>query len=315
MEPTTAILLMAYGGPDSLEDVAPYLADIRHGRPTSPELLKEITARYAAIGGKSPLLAITRLQAKKLEQELKNQGNGNFKVFIGMRHWHPYIREVVETIHSAKIYRIIAMCMTPFSSKMTTGAYFEKLESAIKESYSGAQPEVEFVGAWFKHPKYIQTLAQNINHSLGQFDGYPQVQVPVVFTAHSLPSALAEQGDPYHEQFAELANRVACAAGLKEGQWTSGYQSAGASGERWLGPSLKEMIALLANNGHKFVLIAPIGFLTDHVEVLYDVDIEAKQYANQLGISLERTPSLNTDKDLINAWAQTIIEEKFRVYK
>ena len=311
MQPTTAILLMAYGGPDSLDDVAPYLADIRHGRPTSPELIKEIAARYAAIGGKSPLLAITRLQAKRLEKELNNQGDRKFEVFVGMRHWHPYIRDVVETIHSAKIFKIIALCMTPFSSRMTTGAYFEKLESAIKDIYSGAQPEVNYVGPWFKHPKYIQALAQNIKQGLGRFNGYPQAQVPVVFTAHSLPSALAEQGDPYHEQFAELANRVARAAGVTEGQWTAGYQSAGASGERWLGPSLKEMIALLAKNGHKSVLIAPIGFLTDHVEILYDVDIEVKQYANQLGIKLERTPSLNTDKELINAWAQMIIEEKF----
>lgn len=300
---------MAYGGPDSLEDIALYLADVRRGRPTPPELIEEISARYAAIGGRSPLLEITQKQAAALELDLNNPKNGNYQVFIGMRHWKPYIRETVARIKQAGCSRIIALCMTPFSSRMTTGAYFEKLEAALGEIYPDARPEVLPVNAWYDNPMYIQALAEKVIQGLDCFDANLRSQVQVIFTAHSLPAALASQGDPYPEQFHELAARVAVAANLSPSQWVAGYQSAGASGDRWLGPSLDEMIIQAARQGLQTILVAPIGFLTDHVEILYDIDIEARRQAQQQNLRLERIPSLNDDPRFIQALSQIILKE------
>ncbi len=305
----TAILLMAYGGPDSLADVAPYLADVRHGRPTPPELIAEISARYAAIGGKSPLLSITNKQAAALERDLNAQASGNFRVYVGMRHWNPYIREVVGRIKADGCSRIIALCMTPFSSRMTTGAYFEQLAAAIEEHYADNQPEVRQIGAWFDNAAYIRALAGKVEQGLQHFDADQRDQVQVIFTAHSLPAALADQGDPYPEQFKQLAAQVAEAAKITPGQWSYGYQSAGASAIRWLGPALEEMISRAAEQGQQNLLVAPIGFLTDHVEILYDIDIEARQQARGVGLQLERIPSLNADPLFIQALSQTILKE------
>lgn len=304
---------MAYGGPDSLEDIAPYLADVRRGRPTPPELIAEISARYAAIGGRSPLLEITQKQAAALEHDLNTRENETYRVFIGMRHWKPYIRETVARIKTAGSSRIIALCMTPFSSRMTTGAYFEKLEAALGEIYPDVRPEVLPVGAWFENTTYIQALADKVNQGLDRFDANLRAQVQVIFTAHSLPAALAAQGDPYPEQFHELASRVAAAANLSPAQWVVGYQSAGATGDRWLGPSLDEMIVQADEQGLQNLLAAPIGFLTDHVEILYDIDIEARRQAQQKNLRLERIPSLNDDTRFIQALSQIILKEAHHV--
>ncbi len=309
MTHSTAVLLMAYGGPDSLEDVAPYLADVRRGRPTPPELLAEVTARYAAIGGKSPLLAYTRKQAAALKKILDSTGRENFEVFIGMRHWKPTIREAVTQIQGTGFDRIIALCLTPFSSSMSTGAYFEKLESALTELYPQTRPEVVKISAWYDNPAYIQALAKRVERGLQLFHPDIRGQVKVLFTAHSLPAAIRDQGDPYAEQFEKLAEKVAAEAALPPERWKSGYQSAGAAAMPWLGPSLEEMILQAAEAGDRQLLAAPVGFLTDHVEILYDIDIEAKQFAAQHGVHLERTPSLNDDPDFIRVLAQTILQE------
>lgn len=300
---------MAYGGPDSLEDVAPYLADVRRGRPTPPELLAEVTARYAAIGGKSPLLAYTRKQAAALQNTLDSEGRKNFQVFVGMRHWKPTIHEAVTQIKDAGSDRIIALCLTPFSSSMSTGAYFEKLDAALAELYPQPRPEVVRVGAWYNHPAYIQALAKRVEQGLYLFHPDIRGQVKVLFTAHSLPASILGQGDPYPDQFHSLAVKVAAEAGLPADLWTSGYQSAGAAAMPWLGPSLEAMIQEAAAEGNRQLLAAPIGFLTDHVEILYDIDIEAKRFAVQHGAHLERTPSLNDDPDFIRVLAQTILQE------
>lgn len=310
MTDQTAVLLMAYGGPDSLEDVEPYLLDVRGGRATSPELVEEIRERYAAIGGKSPLLDITNKQARALEEKLNQQEPGRYRVFVGMRHWKPCIREVVGEIYRSGIADMIAICMTPFSSRMSTGAYFEHLEQAIEavdpQSQWRQSLKLRKIGAWYDHPGFIRALAECVQEGLAQLDGAQAARPLVLFTAHSLPAALAEQGDPYARQFAELCGLVAQAAGLPSGAWLSCYQSAGAQSTRWLGPSLDETIHNLAAQGGKYLLVSPIGFLSDHVEVLYDIDIEAREEAQELGVFLARTRSMNDRPLFVEALAEII---------
>ena len=313
MNPKHAILLLAYGGPDSLDDVEPYLLDVRGGRATPPELVEEIRGRYAAIGGRSPLLEITRRQGQALEAHLNRNSTGQYKVFVGMRHWKPYIREAVDQIAREGITRVTAICMSPFFSKMSTGAYYEHLQKAIEqqlvESAWRNELNLRKIEAWYDHPDFIHALIANLQTGLKQFGQGAQLREgrPVVlFTAHSLPAALAEQADPYAGQFADLCQRVAEEAGLQPEAWRAGYQSAGARNGRWLGPSLEDSLQQLASEGRKTVLVASIGFLCDHVEVLYDIDIEARRVAAQAGIHLERTASMNDQPLFIAALAEII---------
>ena len=311
MSQKTAVLLMAYGGPNSLEDVEPYLLDVRGGRPTSQALIDEVRERYAVIGGKSPLLEITCRQAEALEERLNQSASGPYQVFVGMRHWTPYIRDVVDQIAQAGITRILALCMTPFSSRISTGAYFDHLQRAI-ETHDETSPwrqalTVHRVGAWFDHPTYVRAIAVNVRDGIHERGSTPFV----LFTTHSLPAALVEQGDPYAEQFEQLAGLVAKEAGLAAGQWMTCYQSAGAQNTRWLGPSLEETIDRLASEGQKSILVAPLGFLSDHVEILFDIDIEAQQIAEQTGVELSRIHSLNDQPLFIQALSEiTQAEEK-----
>jgi ferrochelatase len=314
MKPTTGILMMAYGGPDSLESVEPYLLDVRGGRPTSPELIEEIRHRYEVIGGKSPLLDITRQQAQALEDYLNAKSDSPYKVFVGMRHWYPYIRETVANMATAGITKIIAICMTPFFSRMSTGAYYDQLERAIAEQidYSDWQNNLSItkIGAWYTNNLFHKAIATNIKESLliASENGLPSPTV--LFTAHSLPAKLAELGDPYAEQFAHLANLVAEEAGLQKTQYEYCFQSAGAQNTRWLGPSLEETLEKFSKIGKGSVLIAPIGFLSDHVEVLFDIDVEAMQLASQLNLHLMRISSPNDHHLFIKALANIIIESE-----
>ncbi|MHB0988110.1 MAG: ferrochelatase [Bellilinea sp.] len=313
MNPKHAILLLAYGGPDSLDDVEPYLLDVRGGRATPPELVEEIRGRYAAIGGRSPLLEITRRQAQALEAQLNRNSPGNYRVFVGMRHWKPYIREAVDQIAREGITQVTAICMSPFFSRMSTGAYYEHLQQAIEqqpaESAWRNELNLRKIEAWYDHPDFVHTLTVNLQNGLKQFGqgAQPRKDRPVVlFTAHSLPAALADQADPYAVQFADLCQRVADDAGLQPEDWRACYQSAGARNGRWLGPSLEDSLQQLASEGKKSVLVASIGFLCDHVEVLYDIDIEARRVAVQAGIHLERTASMNDQSLFIAALAEII---------
>jgi ferrochelatase len=309
---------MAYGGPDSLDDVEPYLLDVRGGRPTPPELVEEVRARYAAIGGKSPLLEITCRQAQALESALNACGAGAaepaYRVFVGMRHWHPTIRETIAQISQAGITSLVAMCMTPFSSRMSTGAYYEQLDRAIEAQEANPVWREALsqrrIGAWYTHPTFVHALAEYVRSALSGFPARAGAVPAVVFSAHSLPASLIEQGDPYAAQFEALARLVAHAAGLTGEQWRTCFQSAGAQSTRWLGPSLKETLLALASEGTKDVLVAPIGFLSDHVEVLYDIDIEARRTGEEAGLILRRTASLNDQPHFIQALKNIIQEEE-----
>jgi ferrochelatase len=307
---SNAILMMAYGGPGSLEDVEPYLLDVRGGRATSPELVEEIKARYAAIGGKSPLLEITQAQARALENSLNlADDDDTYKVFVGMRHWFPYIREAVGQILQGGHPKVISICMTPYFSRMSTQAYFDQLDQAmatIEIDEGIVLPQVIKIPSWSSNPLFIQALAEKLEQGIQQFPEVNEANGKILFTAHSLPAAIIDQGDPYEQQLRETAQSVAAQLDIPNTRWEFCYQSAGARNTRWLGPSLAETLARLAHEKTKNVLVAPIGFVSDHVEILFDIDIEARQQAQAAGIHLERTEALNTSPGFIEALAQII---------
>jgi ferrochelatase len=289
---------MALGGPDSIESVAPFLSDVRHGRPTPPEMVEEFRERYRRIGGKSPLLEISRAQARALESRL-NEGDGPYRCYVGMRHWAPYIRDAVTQIHDDGTRRVVAICLTPYYSKMSVGAYFADLDKALEGA--AATFEVERILRWNNRPELIDSFAGTILEGLTDLaaSGYPD---PVaLFTAHSLPKRLMEEGDPYEKGLQETM--AAILARLPPLRARLCYQSAGRTGDPWLGPSLEDTLEELHAAGERAVLVAPFGFVSDHLEILFDVDIEARDRARELGIRLERARSLNTDPKFIEAMA------------
>ena len=298
-----AVLMMAYGGPNSLDDIEAYLLDIRGGRKTPAELVEEIRERYAQIGGKSPLLEITRAQARALEARL-NEGSAGptYRVYVGMRHWYPYIQEAVTQIVEDGLQQVVALCMAPHYSRMSIGAYFRKVQEAMEAL--GVELNVRFVESWHDHPLFLEAVADKVRAGLEKFPPQVRDQVRVIFTAHSLPAAIMEQGDPYDQQLRATAQAVADLIGNIE--WQFSYQSAGASSAKWLGPQLEDVVVELAQAGQRHLLVCPVGFVADHVEVLYDIDIEAREAAEQAGARLERTDSLNTTPKFIAALADIV---------
>ncbi len=309
------VLMMAYGGPNSLAEIEPYLLDIRGGRHTPEALIKEIQERYAAIGGRSPLLEITNRQAKALENYLNNQietktENISYEVWVGMRHWHPYIKDVVKKIFQQPPDEIVAFCMTPYASKLSTQAYFNQLDLALKEVtefYYHTIP-VTRISSWYKQPLFIRAVKEKIDQALLKFPEASGSEGVILFSAHSLPAALIQQGDPYEQQIRTTVKLVVDQLGIGDHQWQFCFQSAGASNDRWLGPSIEETIHSLANSGVLNILSVPIGFVSDHVEILYDIDIENRGMADALGIRLERTDSLNESPTFIQALAAITLE-------
>lgn len=297
---TTGVLLMAYGGPDSLADVPEFLRDIRHGRPTSPELINEITENYRKIGGKSPLLELTRKQAAALEKALNSSNGTGYKVYIGMRHWTPWIKEAVDQMVADGIEDAVALVLAPHYSGMSIAKYFEKLDTAL----AGHDHPFCYapITSYHDHSLYIQALAERVEAGLATMPP----DTLVIFSAHSLPTRILDEGDPYDRQLRESAALIAEKAGLADEQWTFSYQSAGRSPEPWLGPQLQDYIVDLAAQGHKNLLSVPIGFVSDHVEILFDIDIMALDVARSLGVRLERVPSLNDDPLFIAALVDVI---------
>lgn len=288
------VLLMAYGAPLAPEDVEPYLLDVRGGRPTPSAIIEELKRRYLAIGGRSPLLERTQEQAAALRERL-----GGPPVFVGMRHWHPYIRDVLAEACRAGIRRLVALPMAPHYSRLSVGAYQRAVEEARGEI------EVAFIEQWFDHPKFLEAVAARIRQALDRFPPSRRPAVPIVFTAHSLPARILEDGDPYPRQLeASMAGVMAL---LPPQPHRLAYQSAGQSAEPWLGPDAEATLQELRAQGNDAVLVCPIGFVADHLEVLYDVDIALRERARQLGITLVRTESLNADPLLIEALADLTI--------
>ena len=302
-----AILLMAMGGPDRLENVEPYLMDVRGGRPTPSELIEEIRERYRVTGGKSPVLAITREVAGRLEQRLNGPGGERFRVYVGLRHWHPYIKEAYAELLDDLPERLIGVCMAPQYSSLSTGAYIKKVEQARAEL--GGEFPVTFVQSWHRHPTLIQALAENIEGALGKFPADVRSRVPILFTAHSLPERILDMSDPYPDEVRGTMQAVCERLGSRaQSDARFAYQSQGRSGEKWLGPTVESVLDEFQAQGHRNVLLAPIGFISDHLEVLYDIDVEFKRLAESKGMRLERTAMLNAATPLIDTLA-SVVEE------
>ncbi|MFQ5945933.1 MAG: ferrochelatase [Anaerolineae bacterium] len=296
------VLMMAYGGPTSLEEVEPYLLDVRGGRPTPPELVEEIRERYRRIGGRSPLLEITRAQARALEGRLTAGGSHRFRVYVGMRHWHPYIEEAVGEMVADGVRQAVALCMAPQYSRMSVGAYFRELEGALGRTL--ADLEMVSVESWNDHPLLLRAFGDKIEEALHRFPQGTRQKVPVLFTAHSLPARILEEGDLYPGELQETVRGIVDLLGLVE--WRFAYQSQAHSDEPWLGPEVETVLTELAEAGHTQVLVAPIGFVADHVEVLYDIDIEARHAAASRGLRLQRIDSLNTLPTFVSAMASVV---------
>jgi len=291
---STAILLMAYGTPDSMNDIEPYLADIRRGRKPTPEAVEDLKRRYLRIGGKSSLLEITKAQASAVEKQLSSRGVST-RVYVGMKHWHPYIREVVPQIAGDGYDRIVGLVLAPHYSQMSAGGYEQALHEAV---HPWSKLSVDFVESWYDNPLFHQAVKEKISDVLAKF-AEPE-KAELLFTAHSLPERILTMKDPYPTQLASSCSSVAGLLGRKK--WSFAYQSAGQTNEKWLGPDLIEYLRGLNRKDRPAgVLVDPIGFVADHLEILYDIDVEAQEFARSIDLELKRTESLNTSPTFISA--------------
>jgi ferrochelatase len=277
---------MAYGTPAGPEDIAGYYTHIRGGRAPSPEKIAELAARYEAIGGLSPLLEITRALADRLRTA------AGLPVYVGMKHWHPFIADVVERMHADGVTGGVGIVLAPHYSRMSVGTYIKTASDTIGRL--GA-PQLRFVESWHLHPALIAALARRVRAALERLGAGPAAHV--VFTAHSLPKRIAEFRDPYPQQLVESAKAVAEAAGVT--RWSFAFQSASATGEAWLGPDILDALRDLQGKDVRNVAVCPIGFVADHLEVLYDLDVEATSLARDLGMRLVRTESLNASPEFV----------------
>jgi len=291
----TAVLLMAYGSPNRLEDVEPYFTDIRGGRTPSREAVEELTARYRRVGVPTPLLAVSRELGRELERllNLDPPDDEIYTVHLGMKHWTPRIAAAVEEVVESGADRMIAIVLAPHYSKISTEGYRGKVEAAL----ASAPVSLDFVESWYELDGYLDAVAEDVQKVRAQF-AHPE-DVVAVFTAHSLPARILKEGDPYQDQLLRTSELVARRADIE--QWRFSYQSRSHTGEPWLGPDLVETVEELAAQGHRAILVASVGFIADHLEILYDIDIEAKEKADALGIELRRTPMLNADPRLARA--------------
>ncbi len=289
---------MAYGTPRNLDEVEPYYTDIRRGRPPSAELLSELKERYRVVGGRTPLLEISQAQAAGLQ---KNLGEG-FRVFLGMKHWHPYILEALRDMQAAGIERAVGIVLAPHYSRGSIGEYRERVEKAKLElSYD---VEIQTVESWHLNPHYLEAVSEHARQALKGFED-PDA-VTVIFTAHSLPQRAVADGDPYKEQLLETSRALAAKLAIPTNRWTFSFQSAGRTSDPWLGPDILETVDRLADEGVRNILVAPIGFIADHLEIFYDIDYEAKSRAREKGLRLERMASLNDDPLLIAALTDVV---------
>ncbi len=276
----SAVVLMAYGSPERVEDIRPYLEDIREGRPVSDAAVEELTERYRRIGGRSPLDEITERQRAALEAEL------GVPVLVGMKHWQPRIADAVEKALAGGAETVIGLVLAPHYSKLSIDGYRERLEAAL-----AARAELRFVERWGTHEPFLDALAERVR----DFDGH------VVFTAHSLPARILDEGDPYRDELLETSGLIAERAELES--WSFAFQSASQTGEPWLGPDILDELDALHARGVGRVLVCPIGFVSDHLEILWDIDVEARERAAELGLELDRIESLNDDPAFIRGLA------------
>jgi protoporphyrin/coproporphyrin ferrochelatase len=292
-QPKTAVLLLAHGSPDSPADVPEFMRYITGGRPVPDAVIAEVSHRYSLIG-KSPLTETTLAQGAALEREI------GLPVYIGMRNWKPFIADAVRRMMDDGIEHVLAICLAPQNSSTSVGLYRKALMAEMRPEIT-----VRFVESWHDHPLLIRAFAERLEMAWQRACAESASPVPVIFTAHSVPMRTIQAGDPYEQQTKETAQLVGRkVGGLGPELQHFAFQSQGMSGGPWLGPTVESAMLELKKQGHKGVVIAPIGFVCDHVEVLYDVDIGFKQFADEQKLRLWRSESLNTSPTFISALAE-----------
>jgi ferrochelatase len=289
---------MAYGTPRTPDDIEAYYTHVRRGRPPTPELLDDLRARYAAIGGASPLLELTRAQATGLAAAL---GEG-WVVELGMKHAPPFLEEGMARLAGHGVRRIVGLVLAPHYSALSVGEFAAR--AAATEPVSERGVELTMVDSWHLAPGYVELLAARVRRAFDLLLVTDPGAVEVVFTAHSLPERILEAGDPYPDQLRETAEAVVARAGL--GRWSIAWQSAGRTPEPWIGPDLLSHLAERAEAGVEGVIVCPAGFVSDHLEILYDLDVEARQVAEGLGLAFARTESPNDDPAFCATLAQVV---------
>ncbi len=301
------VMLMTYGSPATLDDIPTYLKNVRGGRPAEEELITEFRRRYALIGG-SPLLRITREQAAALQEELNNQHPDGplFRVIAGMRFAPPFVADLVPEI-AADAQQLIGVIMSPQYSPIIMSGYTRTLTEAVEELDRNDLTS-RIAGDWHLQPYFLQALAERLQQALERFPEDVRSRVPVLLTAHSMPKRVIDKEPGYIDNLKETAARVADLVGLPAERWMFCYQSAGHTPEEWLKPDFADVMPELHAAGHTHVLIAPVQFLADHLEILYDIEIGARQQAEEHGIQFARIESLNTSPLFIRALAEVVKE-------
>lgn len=293
---TSAVLLLAHGSPDRAEDVPEFLKSVTGGRSLPSQVAAEVQHRYRQIG-RSPLTEITMRQGELLAREVA------MPVYVGMRNWKPYVGDVVRQMAEAGVQKAVAICLAPQNSRTSVGLY----KRAVFGESSKAPFDVDFIDNWHDHPLLIRAFVEKLEKGWRAANREFGARVPIIFTAHSVPQRTIDEGDPYDQQARETADLVAMEVpDLAIDEWRFAFQSQGMSGGAWLGPTVEDTILELKKSGAKAVFIQPIGFLCDHVEVLYDVDILFRDFAAKQGMQLRRAESLNDSPTLIAALADIV---------
>ena len=312
MSGQVGVLIMAHGTPQHREDIAAFYTRIRRGRPPSPEQLAELEGRYAAIGGLSPLTERTLAQVDGVRAALEARAPGRYVVAYGAKHAAPLIEEAAAALIRAGVDEVIGLVLTPHGSSLGSQEYFDRAEAALGEAAAGGEERpFTAVSPWYAKPGLVTLLAERVNDARraiggGESGHSGESRYPVIFTAHSLPERVRDEGDTYPQQLEESAKLVAAAAGVQ--RWQVAWQSAGRTPEPWLGPDIRDVVRQLSQTGDvDGVVVCPIGFVTDHLEVLYDLDVELAAVAAQVAVPFARTTSLNEDQRFIDVLADVIM--------
>jgi ferrochelatase len=292
------VLLLAHGAPDRLEDIPDFLLHVREGRKLPDVAVNEIIRRYSLIGG-SPLLRLTTLQAQGLATLLGRP------VYVGMRNWKPFISEAIRQIKAEGLERVVALCLAPQNSRTSIGLYKKHLFENVERLAPSVL--VDFIENWHDHPGLVEAFRDRVAAAMTHVRSEARGPVPVIFTAHSVPEKTIQEGDPYEQQARETAALVAKALGLE--QYEVAFQSQGMTHEPWIGPTVESLIDHSAAQGRRHVLLAPVGFVSDHVEILYDIDVMFREYGRARGVTVHRTEALNDSPLFIQALA-AIVEER-----
>lgn len=302
----TGIFLLAYGTPESLDDVEPYFTHIRGGRKPSPEAVEHLRERYRLVGGRTPLKDLTFAVADKLQARLDA---GRYRVYVGMKHWHPFIAETVPRIAADGVQDVVALVLAPHYSRMSIGGYRKYLDEA---NAALEQPlRVTFIERWHDYPGFRRLIADRIAAARAELPSDLRDEALVLFSAHSLPERILTWNDPYPDELRESAAGIAGLLGLTD--WRLCYQSAGMTGEPWLGPDILDYLEELHAEGVRAVISAPFGFVADHLEVLWDIDREAQEKAAELGMTLRRIRMPNADDefvDVLSALLNDVLEKR-----